>query len=76
MNPSYAGDTIACATQVLEKIELGQEHLGGLRLRMIGVKNASAKSIAFPEPDEGRPAHPSNVVLDLDYTIAIPKRQR
>jgi 2-methylfumaryl-CoA hydratase len=39
---------------------------------MIGVKNASAASIAFPAPGEGRTAHPSSVVLDLDYTIAIP----
>ncbi|WP_011300269.1 MULTISPECIES: MaoC family dehydratase [Cupriavidus] len=76
VNPTYAGDTIACATQVLEKVDLGQEHVGALRLRMIGVKNASGTSIAFPEPGQGRAAHPSNVVLDLDYTIAIPKRQR
>lgn len=75
VNPTYAGDTIACATQVLERIDLGQGHVGGLRLRMIGVKNAGAAAIGFPAPGEGRPAHPSNVVLDLDYTIAIPKRQ-
>ncbi|WP_454722188.1 MULTISPECIES: MaoC family dehydratase [Cupriavidus] len=76
VNPSYAGDTIACATRVLDRIDLGQPHVGGLRLRMIGVKNASAASIVFPEPGEGRPAHPSNVVLDLDYTLAMPTRQR
>lgn len=75
VNPTHAGDTIACATMVLDKIDLGQEHLGGLRLRMIGVKNAGAASIAFPAPGEGRAAHPSSVVLDLDYTVAMPKRQ-
>ncbi|QGS33214.1 MaoC family dehydratase [Cupriavidus metallidurans] len=74
VNPTYAGDTIACATQVIEKLDLGQGHLGGLRLRMIGVKNVSAASIAFPAPGESRTAHPSSVVLDLDYTIAIPRR--
>ncbi|CAJ95154.1 MaoC-like domain-containing protein [Cupriavidus necator] len=74
VNPAYAGDTIACATRVLDKIDLGHEHIGALRLRMIGVKNACASSIVFPEPGEGRAAHPSNVVLDLDYTIAIPQR--
>jgi 2-methylfumaryl-CoA hydratase len=75
VNPTYAGDTIACATQVLGKVDLGQDHLGGLRLRMIGVKNASAASIVFPARGEGRPTHPANVVLDLDYTIAMPRRQ-
>ncbi len=76
VNPSHAGDTIACATTVLDKIELGQDHVGGLRLRMIGVKNADSASVVFPEPGEGRATHPSNVVLDLDYTIAMPKRRR
>ncbi|QEZ42986.1 MaoC family dehydratase [Cupriavidus oxalaticus] len=74
VNPTYAGDTIACATRVLDKIDLGHGHVGALRLRMIGAKNACAASIVFPEPGEGRAAHPSNVVLDLDYTIAIPQR--
>jgi 2-methylfumaryl-CoA hydratase len=74
VNPTYAGDTIACATMVLDKVDLGLAHVGGLRLRMIGVKNAGAASIAFPDASQGRPAHPSNVVLDLDYTLAIPKK--
>jgi 2-methylfumaryl-CoA hydratase len=74
VNPTYAGDTIACATQVIDKVDLGQDHLGALRLRMIGVKNASAASIVFPAPGEGRAAHPANVVLDLDYSIAMPRR--
>ncbi|WP_042876264.1 MaoC family dehydratase [Cupriavidus necator] len=76
VNPTYAGDTIACATIVLDKIDLGQDHVGGLRLRTIGVKNANAASIDFPEPGEGRMIYPSNVVLDLDYTIAMPKREQ
>ncbi len=74
VNPTRAGDTIACATQVLDKIDLGQPHVGALRLRMIGVKNAAATAIAFPDLGAGKPAYPSSVVLDLDYTIAIPKR--
>lgn len=76
VNPSYAGDTIACATMVLDQVDLDQEHLGGLRLRTIGVKNAGAASIVFPAQGEARAAHPSSVVLDLDYTIAMPKRQK
>ncbi len=73
VNPTYAGDTIACATMVLEKVSLGADYVGGLRLRTIGNKNATASSAVFPALAEGKPAHSSNVVLDLDYTIAMPR---
>jgi 2-methylfumaryl-CoA hydratase len=76
VNPTHSGDTIACATIVLEKVDLGPAHVGALRLRTIGVKNATAASIAFPDAALGKAAHPSNVVLDLDYTLAIPKQQQ
>jgi 2-methylfumaryl-CoA hydratase len=72
VNPTFAGDTIACATMVLDKIELGVSHVGALRLRMIGIKDAPAASIVFPDAGQSRSSYPSNVVLDLDYTIVIP----
>jgi 2-methylfumaryl-CoA hydratase len=59
---------------VLDKIELGVSHVGALRLRMIGIKDATAASIVFPDAGQSRPAYPSNVVLDLDYTIVIPRK--
>jgi 2-methylfumaryl-CoA hydratase len=74
VNPTFAGDTIACSTMVLDKIELGVSHVGALRLRMIGIKDASSASIVFPAAERSRQDHPSNVVLDLDYTIVIPKK--
>jgi 2-methylfumaryl-CoA hydratase len=74
VNPTVAGDTVACATMVLDKIELGVAHVGALRLRMIGVKNAAAASTVFPVAAQGRQAYPSSVVLDLDYTIVIPRK--
>jgi 2-methylfumaryl-CoA hydratase len=74
VNPTFAGDTIACATIVLDKIECGDSHVGALRLRMVGIKDAPAASIVFPDVGQSRPAHPSNVVLDLDYTIVIPRK--
>ena len=70
--PVFAGDTLCCATTVLETIDLADAPVGALRLRLIGAKNVgSAAAIGFPA--EGR--HPPEVVLDLDCTIAIPKRQ-
>jgi 2-methylfumaryl-CoA hydratase len=74
VNPTFAGDTIACATMVLDKIECGVPHLGALRLRMIGIKDAPAASVVFPAAAQSRQSHLSNVVLDLDYTIVIPRK--
>jgi 2-methylfumaryl-CoA hydratase len=73
VNPVFAGDTLCCATRVLDRYDLA-EGIGALRLRMIGAKNIdlSAK-IAFPDSDSKRPAHEKSVVLDLDYTLALPK---
>lgn len=69
--PVFAGDTVCCATTVLEKIDLPEAPVGALRLRLIGAKNiGSAAAIRFPTA--GRPA--PEVVLDLDCTIAIPRR--
>lgn len=73
--PSYAGDTIYCATHVVDKHELSNPWVGALRLRLIGAKNVEdVTSIRFPEAGQGRPAHDDSVVLDLDYTIAIPRK--
>lgn len=75
VNPTYAGDTISCATMVLDKLDLGSDQVGGLRLRTIGAKNVrGAAEIEFPRLEGGRAEHRSNVVLDLDYTIAIPRK--
>lgn len=74
VNPTFAGDTIASATTVVDKIDLGQPHVAALRLRMIGIKNAAAGSVDFVESGQKRPAHAANVVLDLDYTIVMPKK--
>ena len=71
-NPSFAGDTIYCATEVLETLALpNRTDIGALRLRMIGIKNMSASEITEFKTTTGY--HP-NVVLDLDYTVAMPKK--
>ncbi|MGE0805403.1 MAG: MaoC family dehydratase [Burkholderiaceae bacterium] len=73
--PTYAGDTLYCATMVLDKHELSNPFVGALRLRMIGAKNVEqVAAIAFPGTLQNRPKHADGVVLDLDYTVAIPRR--
>jgi 2-methylfumaryl-CoA hydratase len=70
-NPTFGGDTIYCATEILDKWPLSHPNVGALRLRMIGIKNICATEIdAYKTADAYHP----NVVLDLDYTILIPRK--
>jgi len=71
-NPTFAGDTLYTRSEVLEKWMLpGREDLGALRLRMIGLKNLTPAELTQAKV-EGK-YHP-NVVLDLDYTVLMPRR--
>ncbi len=71
-NPTYAGDTIYAYTEIIETIEVNREDIGLLRLRTIGIKNQTAKEIENPKGEDGK--YLPNVVLDLDYTVVIPKK--
>lgn len=70
-NPTFAGDTIYCVSEVLDTWQLPNSDFGALRLRMVGIKNMSPAELTDIKTDKGY--HP-NVVLDLDYTVAIPKK--
>lgn len=74
VSPSYAGDTISCVTTVIDKFDLDVPNVGGLRLRMLAAKNLTATSIELPAVVDGKASYQPAIVLDLDYTIAIPKR--
>ncbi len=69
-NPTFANDTIYCATEVVEKFDLNQQ-FGALRLRMVGIKNMSPNEVKAFKTD-GK--YHENVVLDLDYTVAMPHK--
>lgn len=73
LNPSFAGDTIYAATQVLEKQEL-TPGVGALRLRTLGFKNACWKELKpqFDRASDEKARLPDDFVLDLDYTVLIP----
>lgn len=70
-NPTFAGDTIHAWSEVLERIESpGRADVGALRLRLVAAKNHPCAD--FPLRDsEGR--YRPEVVLDLDYTVLIPR---
>jgi 2-methylfumaryl-CoA hydratase len=77
-NPTVAGDTLYAFTDVIDRVELGRDDLGALRLRLVAVKNQDPSLERFEiktrDPESGRERYPSNLVLDLDYTVLIPKR--
>ena len=71
-NPTYAGDTIYAYTEILEKIEVNRDDIGLLRVRTIALKNQNPKEIENAKGEDGK--YLPNVVLDLDYTVVIPKK--
>ncbi len=75
-NPSFAGDTLYAYTEVLERWTLpGRDDLGALRLRTVGVKNAESATVAGAKVErDGREIYRDEVVLDLDYTVLMPRR--
>jgi 2-methylfumaryl-CoA hydratase len=75
--PTTAGDTLYAYSEVLEKWKLpGRTDVGALRLRLVGLKNTPPRDVqeACPTSGQRKDYHPS-VVLDLDYTVAIPRKQ-
>jgi 2-methylfumaryl-CoA hydratase len=78
-NPTITGDTIFAYTNILEKINLNRDDCGALRLRLVATKNLDpyTENVELKIADEkGRERYHPNVVLDLDYTVLIPKRVR
>ncbi|MBL8522715.1 MAG: MaoC family dehydratase [Betaproteobacteria bacterium] len=68
LNPTFAGDTLYAKSVVIEKSAL-RDDLGALRVRLLGIKNAAPSLI-----DATNPELPENVVLDLDYTLLMPRK--
>jgi len=75
-NPSFGGDTFYTWTEVLERWQLpNRNDLGALRLRMVGVKNLPAGELQGTHIEQnGKSVYHPNIVLDLDYTVLMPRR--
>jgi 2-methylfumaryl-CoA hydratase len=75
-SPTFAGDTLFAWTDVLERIDLGRDDVGGLRLRLVGVKNIDPthELIDLRVSVDGRERYNEHVVLDLDYVAVLPKK--
>ncbi|WP_282605030.1 MaoC family dehydratase [Pelagibius sp. Alg239-R121] len=69
--PSFAGDTIYVWSEVLDRFEVpGRSDIGALRLRSVAAKDRACAD--FPGKAEGGGYDPA-VVLDLDYTVLLPR---
>ena len=77
-NPSFAGDTFYAYSEVLERLEIpGRTDLGALRLRTLGIKNLESEKITDPKIEtDGKLQYHKNVVLDLDYTVLMPRNSQ
>jgi 2-methylfumaryl-CoA hydratase len=75
-NPTFGGDTLYAHTEVLDRWQFPhRKDVGALRLRLIGVKGQPLQSLAeVSRLENGKHHYNPNVVLDLDYTVLMPRR--
>jgi 2-methylfumaryl-CoA hydratase len=72
-NPCFAGDTVYAWSEVLDAMDLpGRRDAGALRLRTVATKDCPCGD--FPLTGTDGKADPS-VLLDLDYTVLVPRRR-
>ena len=71
-HPTFAGDTLYCRHVVSSRETVPRRRdVGALRLRMLGLKNMDPRGLPALGPGEKHAA----VVLDLDYSVLIARRQ-
>ena len=78
-NPTFAGDTIYAYSEILAKADLpGRTDCGALRVRLVGLKDVRPTESQFPlkVSKDGRDVYHQDVVLDLDYWLLVPRRDR
>ncbi|SPF77828.1 MaoC family dehydratase [Pseudoprimorskyibacter insulae] len=66
-NPCFAGDTVKCWTEVLDKAETGAPGVGAIRLRLVATKGGEPFVL---KGENGK--YDPNVLLDLDYWALMP----
>ena len=70
VNPLFAGNTVFCWSQILEKAPLlGREDVGALRVRTVATKDRPCADFPYKTGGEYDPA----VILDLDYWVLMPR---
>jgi 2-methylfumaryl-CoA hydratase len=67
-NPCFAGDTVKCWSEVLDKAETAAPGVGTIRLRLVAVKQGAEPFALKDAAGKYRP----EVLLDLDYWALMP----
>ncbi|MGB8330293.1 MAG: MaoC family dehydratase [Polyangiales bacterium] len=78
-NPTFAGDTIYAYSEILDKADLpGRTDCGALRVRLVGLKDVRPTEAGFPlkVSKGGKDRYHQDVILDLDYWLLVPRRER
>ena len=71
VNPAFAGDTIYCWSEILDKAACpGRADVGAIRVRTIATKNVSCGD--FPSEGSAHKGDGTGIVLDLDYWLLLP----
>ncbi len=71
--PCFAGDTVYAWSEVRDRIEVpGRTDVGALRLRTLAAKERPASG--FPAAGDGGAQADPALILDLDYTVLMPRR--
>lgn len=68
-NPCFAGDTVKCWSEVLDKADTDAPGVGAIRLRLVAVKQGAAPFALKGADGKYAP----EVLLDLDYWALMPK---
>lgn len=73
--PTFAGDTLYCFSEVLEKASLpSRPDIGAIRLRLVGIKDREAIGFAADITEGGKKTLHPNVVLDLNFTAFMARK--
>lgn len=74
--PVVAGDTLYAYSEVIERSKFpGRRDVGAVRLRLVGLKNrAPGEVLAAQLEVSGAMAYHPAVVLDMDYTVLMPRK--
>lgn len=68
-NPCFAGDTVKCWSEVLDRADTTAPGVGAIRLRLVAVKQGAAPFALKGADGKYAP----EVLLDLDYWALMPK---
>lgn len=68
-NPCFAGDTVKCWSEVLDRADTAAPGVGAIRLRLVAVKQGAAPFALKGADGKYAP----EVLLDLDYWALMPK---